>query len=909
MRWTLARAIVRLAAYLAPSSRRARWREEWLAEIEGQRAEGKGQREGGREKGRRDFKTLRAALGAPWDAIAIRRVSRPARRGGAAFGLGTDVRQSLRLIARSPGHVIMVVVSLSIGLTATIVALAVLAAFLRGEPAGVRDRQTLARVEVLFSLEGGYRRPRGDFSLNDVAVLHSSLPQPRAHVDSVAATGAMKVTIRIGDAVDSVMGRFVDGNYFDVLGTRPAAGRLLTPADDRLDADVAVISYDYWQKHFQGRHDAVGKSLVAGNRVLRIVGVTPAGFNPYRSGPLVQRSDPVNTPRVVFPLSLARAWPGAPAASDSWLALVARLTLGNSRKAGQEELRTAARALEAANPTIGRDLELILNDFVLPRGAVEPGEIATAFAVLLGGPLMLLAIGCANVANMRLSRATRRTHEFAVRRALGAGRARLVRLLLIEAGFVTLVSLAVSWTAARAIVHYYSETLLVVTVPFDNGVLSGAALVAAIVVVLSGLAPAWLVTRRSALHTLKQTAQAGGIAHSRLRAALVVVQVALSIVVLAIGSLFARSLQTVNGARPEVIDQLLVARIDLASQGYDSSAAAQFASTLLERLQQDARFGAVGIGTAELFGGSSQTVRLRLAGATDEIKRGVVTSQVTPGWFGSMNLRPLSGRLFAANERTDVAVVNETTARLLTEAGSPVGLTVSVQRFRQIVGALHTRSEVSVAEIVGVVPDSVRGPNRPLYAVPWMYFPLDPRTDFPTMFTLFGRTSQPVELAPDLSRLITETDRGAAWTRVEPAAAIFAAETSPTRSLAAGVGSSGLVALMLAAAGLFAVLAYSVSLRSREIGIRMALGAAPRRVTGLVLRQAFRLTLTGIVIGYALALPLAHAIRVVFLGVSPLDPVALVPVGLALLLTACIAAAVPARRAASVDPVTVLRSE
>jgi ABC-type antimicrobial peptide transport system permease subunit len=144
---------------------------------------------------------------------------------------------------------------------------------------------------------------------------------------------------------------------------------------------------------------------------------------------------------------------------------------------------------------------------------------------------------------------------------------------------------------------------------------------------------------------------------------------------------------------------------------------------------------------------------------------------------------------------------------------------------------------------------------------------------------------------------------------VEPASAIFDAEASPTRSLTAGVGSSGLVALGLAAAGLFAVLAYSVSLRAREIGIRIALGAAPRRVTALVLRQAFRLTLTGIVIGYALALPLAHTMRVVFLGVSPFDPMALVPVAVALLVTAFIAAAVPARRAAAVDPVAMLRSE
>ena len=896
MRLALARAIVRIAAWLAPSAIRARWREEWLGEIESQKADGKTQ------------KIVWAALGAPRDAVATRRLHHESRR-GAASGFANDLRHSLRLIVRSPGHVAMVVASLGVGLTAMIVAIAVLSAIFRGEPPGVLDRQTLTRVEARFNAGGGLRAPRDEFSRHDLEVLQQSLPHPRSHVDQVAASGALKVTIRIGDGVESVVGRFVSGNYFEVLGTRPAAGRLLTPADDRLDADVAVISYDFWQQLFQGRLDAIGQRFVAGNRVVQIVGVTPAGFNPYRFAPVVQRADPVSTARIILPLSLARGWPGSPASGDAWLTLAARLRPGGSRHAGQEELQPAARALEAVNPAIGRELELMLNDFVLGRWAGDPDEVASVMAVLLTGPLILLAIGCANVVNLRLARATRRTHELAVRLALGASRARLVRLLLIEAGAIALVALTASWAAARTIVHHYGGTLLLVSVPFDDAVLASAIIVGVIVILFSGLAPAWLVTRRATVHRLKQTAQAGGLAHSRLRATLVVVQVALSIVVLAIGSLFARSLHTVNSARAAILDQLLVARLDLASQGYESPAAAQFARTLQARLKIDSRFTAVGIATAELFGGES--VRIRPAGSADEIRRGIVTSHVTPEWFDSMNLRALSGRLFASHDRGGVAIVNETTARLLTQGGSPVGLTISVQRFRRVAGAVVTRSEIVPVpvDIIGVVPDSVRRPDRPLNAVPWMYFPLDALTEFPTVFTVFARTAQPDELAPDLSRLISDTDRRGPWTRVQTAAEIFSTETGPARSLAAGVGSSGLVALALAATGLFAVLAYTVSLRSREIGIRMALGAAPRRVTALVLRQAFRLTLTGILSGYALALPLAHTIRGVFLGVSPFDPIAMVPVALALLLTAFIAAAVPARRAASVDPVAVLRAE
>jgi hypothetical protein len=239
-------------------------------------------------------------------------------------------------------------------------------------------------------------------------------------------------------------------------------------------------------------------------------------------------------------------------------------------------------------------------------------------------------------------------------------------------------------------------------------------------------------------------------------------------------------------------------------------------------------------------------------------------------------------------------------------------MTMAVRRFmpNPAMPSVYVRDPRSYpVEIVGVVPDSVRRPDRPLRSTPFAYFPLNTEADVPTTFTLFARAERPDDMAPELRRMIMGLDGRTPWGRVETAAALFASEASPTRSLAGWIGTSGLVALGLASAGLFAVLAYSVSLRSREIGIRIALGAGPSRVTRLVLRQALRLTLVGIVAGYGLALPLAYTIRFVFLGVSPLDPIAMAPVAGALLITTLVAAVLPARRAAAVDPVTVLRAD
>jgi hypothetical protein len=257
----------------------------------------------------------------------------------------------------------------------------------------------------------------------------------------------------------------------------------------------------------------------------------------------------------------------------------------------------------------------------------------------------------------------------------------------------------------------------------------------------------------------------------------------------------------VQDARADVLDRLVVARLDLGSQGYDSTAAALFSSTLLARLQNDSRLAGVGIATSELFGGESVSVAPVADGSP--VSRMVSSSRVTPGWFDAMNLRPLAGRRLIAGDPPTVAVVNETLARMLKPDGSAVGMTMAVRRFlpKPALPSVFVRDpRVVQTEIVGVVPDSVRRPDRPLRPIASAYFALNAEVDVPTTFTLFARTDRPDEIAPELSNLMTSLEGRAPWGRVETAAAVFASEASPTRSLAGWIGATGLVALGLASA-------------------------------------------------------------------------------------------------------------
>jgi predicted permease len=873
----IARLIVRCSAWLAPAGHRARWREEWLAEI----ASNVNLRS--RFPRKRHPRSFSRALGAPRDALALRRLAWRERQ---RFHLGqwhNDLRYTLRLLLRSPGYVSTVVIGLSVGLTATITMYSLINTGLHGDIPDIVDRDALVRV-----------RPGSSISLDTFPLFQEHGPG----IVAVGAQGLFKTSVRVGDASMSIRGAFASGSLFDMLGTQPAAGRLLRPEDDGPAADAVVLGYRFWQVQFGGRAGALGQVLVIDNRPMRIVGVAPARFRGLWSGPLVETHTIFTTPDVWIPLGVARVWRGASGPDNplgSSIEVAARLAPGVMREQAAAEFGAAARGLEARNPAEG---PVIIRIRALALGAIldDAFWLAAAYAALLGMPLALLTIGCANVTNLRLARATARTQELAIRLSLGATRRQLARLLLIESTMLTMLALLVSALATRGLLVLVGPRILTLPIQIDWRVAIFAIAITTAATFISGLTPGWLVTRRATADAMRQTAQAGGVAHSRFRHTLVVVQIAVSLGLLAFGSLLLRATLAVHSTQPAGFDRLLVADLDFQAVGYDVPKARDFGAALLERLSVDRRFGPAGLAQFEPF--RQPHVGVKTISATPISLAGAF-NRVTSGWFSAAGLSPIAGRLLRDHDQ-GVAVLNATAARLLAPEGSAIGLRLDLR---------HSDDERQTVEVVGVVPDLERDLRRPRVAPAFVYLSLSDATAAQLNRVLYVREAAATDLSRDLRQMISTIEPQAPWLDIQHGADLFDAGTTDVRQMATAVTSMAIVALTVAAAGLFAVMAYTVALRTREIGIRMALGARQEDITRLVLRQGVRLAFTGAIFGLVLAQLIVQLLRPAILGISSFDPLALIPVAVLLIVVALTAGALPARRAATVDPVKALRAD
>jgi predicted permease len=525
----------------------------------------------------------------------------------------------------------------------------------------------------------------------------------------------------------------------------------------------------------------------------------------------------------------------------------------------------------------------------------------------------VLAIACANVANLRLARATERSRELAVRLSLGASRWQVTRLLAIEIAIVAALAVLAGWAGTRVVLVQVAGVLPMAVVP-DWRVALFAIGLAIVVVALSGLAPARLVTRRLIAAGLRQTPHAGGVAHARLRQLLVGGQVAVSLVLLIVGALFARSALRMTTAIPDVADEIVTAELDLASVGHDGASATRFGQALLARLDADPRVRAaalvgVGIGSRNRLLGGQTLFRHLSVSAGD--RRVAEVQIVTDGWFTAMDLRLVAGRALTAADRGPLAVVNQTLADLVAPGRSAVGERLIAGLGRDTVariGAMPGDESVTDVpiEIVGVVKEAIRHPRR-TRDMPRIYLPLV--GELPVQTTLVVRGDDAVSLLPVVREAIAASDPRPPWSQIETMRGVLVRWMGETPYFAAAVTGLGAVALGLAVAGLYAVVVYVVSLRTREIGVRIALGARRSQVVGLMIRQALRVVGAGAAVGAILAVPIVYVTRANFVGVSPLDPIAIVPALLLFGVVAVVASAIPSRRAATVDPVDALRAE
>jgi predicted permease len=714
------------------------------------------------------------------------------------------------------------------------------------------------------------------------------------------------------------MGEAVTANYFDVLGMRPALGRGFLPDENVGEGQhpVLVMGYGMWQGRFGGRTDIVDQTVVLSGVPYTVVGVAPAGFSGVIPGLQAEFWVPV---MMVDRLSFG----GVQATTDNdpgatriqqrgnrWLFLKGRLAEGRSVEEAKAQVETVFARLRMEHPATNDRTK----GTVMPAAGIRfhpmlDGYVKGASAVLLTAVGLVLVIACANVANMQLARGASRTRELALRAAVGASRARLVRqlssesLVLATAGGA--LGILVALGATRLLAGLPTDALplpLRFDLRVDGTVLAFATLVSLATTALFGILPAWTASRPSLVPSLKASATGEGPLRRRatLSDGLVVAQLALSLVLLVAGALLTRGLLAARGTDlgfdPTPVSSL---QFNLQMNGYDEERALAFRKRVVAELAALPGVTAVALASRPPLAPDINMEGIRIQGRhqAHEEPTPIDAVSVGPDYFRTIGVPILEGRSFT-NDDLDgskkVVIVNQAFAKRYWQGRSALGQLVHTSGFDQ-----------QPHEIVGVARDhKVRSVGE--QATPYMHLPAARST----RVALLVRTRVPAQAAlPSLRSAVLKLEPDVVFTEDAPAAEVAATTLAPTRIGAALLAAFGSLALLLAAVGLYGVISYSVTLRTREMGVRMALGAQRADVLRLVLGQGFRLALVGAGVGALLAALVGSVFSALLYGVSSLDPLAYAVAATVLLAVAAAANLVPALTAARVEPMRALRNE
>ena len=801
-----------------------------------------------------------------------------------------DLRYGLRGLRRSPGLAAIAVLSLGLGIGAITTAYTWVDRFvLRPLPLV----EGMDRMLVVTT-----RAPGGDDWSVSIPAFRDWREQSRS-VDLAASAFAM-VGIRRGEGTERAWGLAVSSNLASVLGVAPALGRWVSRDEERSQAPVVVLDHGFWQRDFAGDSGIVGRAVTLNGTPMTIIGVMPERF----AGPEVGLHFDL-----YVPLGMRHVLSGGndPSTHRGWqfLDVVGRLRPGYTFAQARDEVdRVAKRASVAAGSEADR-----LGAAVKPFSQNPVARILSPILfALLGVTVVILLIACANVANLLLVRAAARQREVAVRQAVGAGRVRLVRQLLTE----SLVLAAVAG-ATGLLVSLWTRDLLGMFVPqgslpiridfaFNGRVLAFALAVTAATALIFGLAPALQTTRPGLVGALKDEIGSAPGRRSRLQSALVIVQVALSLVTLASAGLFVRSLTSSRHVETGFANAegVVLVDTDLGLSGYRDTTGIPVLRRLLEAVR-----AVPGVETASLssdaplgFGGSSSQ-SVDIAGYTPKSGENMsIAYYVVAGdYFRTMQTPIVRGRPITDEDRRGsqrVVVVNENfVRRFLADRADPIGLTLDYGS--------------GPATIVGVAKD---GKYRH-YAEPPTPFVWSPyEQQFDRQMIVHVRTrARLAAIVPALRRAFAAASPDLPFLDVRTLAEHTSAGVFAQRLGAWMLSGFGALALFLSAIGIYGVMAYTVSRRTREIGVRMALGADRRAVVALVLRRSMALVAVGLGAGAVAALGAGLLLRSQLLGVKPWDPVTFAAIVAILAAVALLASWLPARRAARVDPLVALRYE
>ncbi|HUQ82651.1 MAG TPA: ABC transporter permease [Gemmatimonadaceae bacterium] len=838
---------------------------------------------------RREFGDLREAR-AELAAIDRGRLGRE-RRADWREALLQDVRFAMRALSRRPSFLAVTSLTLALGIGANAAIFSVVdATLLKPLPYAEPDR--LVSIWPAGAMMPGifvYVRD-GISSVSPVAGYSGGT--------AVSMTGASEPARLVQSEVTS--------RFFDVLGVRAAVGRTFLDGEDQPGRDrIAILGNALWQQRFGGDASVIGRSVLIDGVSRTIVGVMPPGFR--FPSPNIDFWVPVSLDP--SPANIARYWGGGQ------LNVVGRLRPGITRARAEQEAAALVDRSRASFPWRMPD-EWGKGVTVVPLEQKVVGTVGPLLLVLFGSVGVVLLIACVNVANLLLSRAAAREREIAIRASLGAGRGRIVRQLLTESIILALIGgaigLAVAAGGVRGLLLMLPPGMPRVTeVGIDARVLAFTMVTALVTGIAFGLTPALRASRPTLQGALGATRNAGGsLARRRLSESLVVAQIALGVVLVAGAGLLIKSFwrlhQVELGFRPEE-----VVAVDIPIPSFTSDTAVRalsFYNTIIDEVRGVPGVSSVAVASVLPFGGAG-SIQSSFAAEIEAHPTPpggsapmLVRTVVSPDYFRAMSIPLVRGRALTASDREGsppVALVDELTARRLWPNADAVG-----QRFRPV----WMKPWVTVVGVVGTVKrDSLSSAGEIAVYLPTTHMA---GFWFPTQMSLVVRSTVPLSaLGPRIQRAIARVDRTvpvAAPRRVETLVADSAARTRFTVVLLATFAA---VALSLGAVGIYGVVAYAVARRTREIGVRMALGARATDVLGMVLREGGVLAGAGVALGIVGALVASRVLASFLFGVTPNDPAVFVSVPLLLGLVALGACVIPARRASRVDPVVALRSD